>query len=285
MSKMENVTKGLPEILAEHKAAIASYNEALNAGKSLEEMSRIEGEIREVESSYAAAKKNMVFASLKATENPVLEGVRLYSYEVLGHKLKREDGVVTGVEASTRDKCVDLVDLCSFCGLPTAWKYRVERMNLVLATRAAKELGYDGVRLRQMIDAWVLSDLAKREKMGETPMSNAQCVKLLQSVVDAILPEQGFKCNNWDVAFLLMSHTERDKRAKCAMKVIKGQYLYNVILDVLNRIVTGGQYNVEIPKLSKQAVTVTEQKAEEKKAEEKKTEPEQATVKAEAFAK
>lgn len=280
MSKMENVTKGLPEILAEHKAAIASYNEALNAGKSLEEMSRIEGEIREVESSYAAAKKNMVFASLKATENPVLEGVRLYSYEVLGHKIKREDGVVTGVEASTRDKCVDLVDLCSFCGLPTAWKYRVEKMNLVLATRAAKELGYDGVRLRQMIDSWVLSDLAKREKMGETPMSNAQCVKLLQSVVDAILPDQGFKCNNWDVAFLLMSHTERDKRAKCAVKVVKGQYLYNVILDVLNRIVTGGQYNVEIPKLSKQAVTVTEQRDEEKK-----TEPEQAAAKAEASAK
>lgn len=280
MDKMNNVTKGLPEILAEHKESIDSYNAALKAGKSLEEMSRIEETIREAESSYAAAKKNTVFADLKKTENPVLEGVKLYSYEVLGHKLKREDGVVTGVEASTRDKCVDLVDLCSFCGLPTAWKYRVEKMNLVLATRAAKELGYDGVRLRQMIDAWVLSDLAKREKMGETPMSNAQCVKLLQSVVDAILPEQGFKCNNWDVAFLLMSHTERDKRAKCSVKIIKGQYLYNVILDVLNRIVTGGQYNVEIPKLSKQSVTVTDQKAEEKK-----TEPKQADVKAEAPAK
>ena len=278
--KTNNITKGLPEILADHKEALASYNEALRAGKSLEEMSRIEETIREVESSYATAKKNTVFADLKKTENPVLEGVKLYSYEVLGHKLKREDGVVTGVEASTRDKCVDLVDLCGFCGLPTAWKYRVERLNLVLATRAAKELGYDGVRLRQMIDAWVLSDLAKREKMGETPMSNAQCAKLLQSVVDAILPEQGFKCNNWDVAFLLMAHTERDKRAKCSVRVIRGQYLYNVVLDVLNRIVTGGQYNVEIPKLSKQAITVTEQKAEEKK-----TEPEQAAVKAEASAK
>lgn len=250
MSEEKKVIRDLPEIEQEIKDTVAAYNKAFKEGDA-REMASLEASLRESEKDYAAKKRDMVFAELRKEENPVLAGIKQYEYPILRHRKTSEGGVQTGIEVSAGMKPVDLVKLCNFCDLPDTWKYKVEKLNLLLATRAAKELGYNPAQIKEFVASWYLSDIAKAEEMGATPMSNTQCVKMLQSVVDAILPDGGFKVNNYDVSFLLNAHLERDKKERHTMKVIKGQHLHNVILDVLNRVVTGSQYKVKPPKLSK----------------------------------
>ena len=278
----ENVVKkDLPIIEGEIDQLIADYRTALEAN-NFKAMTSIEEDLKKAEADYASAKRDKVFAQLRETGAPVLEGIKLYEYETIGHRVEKDDdGSPTGLQKTIRLKQVDLVKLCKFCNISDVWKYKVERMNLLLATRAAKELGYEGAELKKFVDSWFLSDLAKREKMGETPMSNAQCVKMLQSVVDAILPDGGYKVNNYDVSFLLRSHTERDKRERHTVKVIKGAHLHNVLLDVLNRVVTGGVYKVKPPKLSKGPESAGAVKGEDKTAEPKAKKSKKATKAAE----
>lgn len=251
--------------------SIADWNKAMKENDAAA-MARVEDVLREREGDYAKQSADELYQRCKETGDPILAAIRAYSYPILKHKIEREDGVVTGmVIVDDREKQVDLIKLCKYCELVDLWKYKVEKLGMLLALRAGKELGLTTAEIKQVEKTYRMDKLAREVEMGKTPDSNTQICKTLQIVIDAILYEDNGKgknkyaANNHDVAYLLMCHTRRGK-GQLAVTVAKASFLHGLVVDVMHRIVCGKKYGLEyqLMKDEKQDEPV---KAETKKVE------------------
>ena len=276
---MADIKKTLSELKADALAKIEEYNDALKKN-DFAVMTRAEGELKEVEASYAEAKSVEVFAELKEKENPVREAIATHSYFVIGHKTIKEDGVVKGFELyDDKVRQIDLVKFCKFCKLDTMWANAVERFNQLLTLRAANELKMTKAQIKKICDSYYMSDLARKVEMGETPDSKTAICKQLQQVLDGILFEDNgkgknvYRVNNHDVAYLLMCYSKRGKKV-LTVAVAKSAYVHRLVMDVAHRIVTGKTYDLEYKMVA--------EKTTDKKAETAKTEPKPKKAKADA---
>ena len=215
---------------------------------------------------HADAKVHIVYSALRQKSNPMLEAVKLATFPI--GRLVKDDGIPVSFDPEGATRFVDLVKFSEFCSLPLLWKHKVDKMGLLIAARKAKDLKMSPERQKEFIASYFIDDLAKKENMGQTPTSNSQCVKMVQSVIDCILPNCGFKADNHDVVFLLEAFTELDKRKVSTLKVVKNKSLYNIILSMLHVITTNGEYGLNSQR-QKQAEKAAERAAkdEQKKAE------------------
>lgn len=275
---MTDIKKIISDNREEIAKKIGEYNEALKEN-DLSKATKIEQELKEAETAYADAKRVEVFDKLAQSENPVKAAITMHSYLVVSHKVKRENGVVTGFEIVEDKVCqIDLVKFCEFCKMPTSWKYAVERFNQLLALRTANELKMTKAQIKKICDSFYMSSLARQVEMGGTPDSNTAICKQLQQVFDAILFEDNgkgknvYRVNNHDVAYLLMCYTKRGKKV-LSVAVAKNAYMHRLVLDVMHRVVTGKSYDLEYRMISAEKAT---QKVSETKTEPVKTETETA---------
>ncbi len=253
---------------------INNYNEALKA-KNLDDMNAIERAIRDTETEFAAQSQDDLFSECRKAANPILEGVKRYTYPILKHKLTRDGEVITGMDlVDDREKQIDLVKLCKFCNLPFLWAYKVEKAGELLCVRAAKELGMTTEEIKKISKTYRMDKVAREVEMGGTPTSNSQICKLLQMVIDSIIFEDDgngknkYKANSHDVAYLLMCYTKRGRK-QLSVTVAKASFLHGLVVDVLHRITCDLKYGLEY------------QMIREKKAE-KATDAEPATATTEA---
>lgn len=245
---------------------INQYNVALKA-KNLDDMTALEKAVRDTEAEFANQSQQDLFAECKKAENPILEGVRRYTYPVMKHKMDRDGELIIGMNlVDDREKQVDLVRLCKFCGLPTLWAYKVEKAGELLCIRTAKELGMTTDEIKQIAKTYRMAKAAEETELGGTPASNTQICKLLQKVIDDILFEDDgtgknkYKVNSHDVAYLLMCYTKRGRK-QLSVTVAKVSFLHGLIVDVLHRITCGLKYGLEyqMVKEEKAAEAVPEQ--------------------------
>lgn len=246
------MSKMLEGLRKDIEVRINAYNELILKKGDFAEMNRLEGEIKDAEAAYADQQMNEVFSECKKEANPVLAAVEKYSYPILAHRLVREDGIVTEMQlVEDRTKQINLVKLCKALGLAHLWEYKVERFGNLLCMRAAKELGYTDAQIKRIDRLYYCNALSKKEDMGTIPTSNNQIVKLLQQVIDAVLPideETGkskYRCNSRDVAYLLMAYTKRNSKNKLTIEVAKNTFVHSLVMDVMNRIVTGAVYDLK----------------------------------------
>ena len=246
---MSNVLESLRKDI---EVRIKAYNEALHKKGDFAAMNRIEGEIKDAEAAYAEQQMREVFDWCKHQPEPILAAVERYDYPILAHRLNREDGVVTEmVLVDDRTKQISLVKLCKYLGLSHLWEYKVERFGNLLCMRAAKELGMTDAQIKQIDRLYYCNALSKKEEMGAVPTSNTQIVKLLQQVIDAVLPldkETGkskYRCNSHDVSYLLMAYTKRNGKKKLTIEVAKNTFVHSLVMDVMHRIVTGAMYDLK----------------------------------------
>jgi hypothetical protein len=268
--KMADIKETIGTLREKIVAEINEYNKALKEN-DFAKATRIEQGLKEVEAHYAEAKSVEVFNELEKSANPVKAAITMYSYPVVAHRPKRDDGVVTGFEV-VDDKVhqIDLVKFCQFCNLPIAWQYKVEKFNQLLALRAANELKMTKTQIQKICDSFYMNDLARQIDMGETPDSNTAICKQLQQVLDSILFEDNgkgknlYRANNHDVAYLLMCYTKRGKKP-LSVSVAKNAYMHRLVLDVAHRIVTGKTYDLEYRMVSDTKSTRTKTRGEVKK--------------------
>lgn len=266
---MADIKKIISDNRANIVAKIDEYNTALKEN-DFAKATRVEQELKEAESAYAEAKCVEVFSELKETANPVKAAIEMHSYLVVSHKVKREEGVITGFEIiEDKVRQIDLVKFCEFCKLPALWKYSVEKFNQLLACRTATELKMTKAQIKKICDSFYMSDLARQVDMGETPDSNTAICKQLQRVFDEILFEDNgkgknvYRVNNHDVAYLLMCYTKRGKKT-LSVAVAKNAYIHRLVLDVMHRIVTGKAYDLEYRMVSAEKVPGAKKAAEVK---------------------
>ena len=92
-----------------------------------------------------------------------------------------------------------------------------------------------------------MNELSRKVEMGETPESNTQIVAMIQSIMDEVFPGKG-KANSHDAAYMWMAATRAGREAK-TIKVCDTRLAHNLFLDVANRIITKGRYEVDYRKV------------------------------------
>ncbi len=246
------MSKVLESLRKDIEVRINAYNGLIAKKADFVKMNQLEGEIREAEVAYAEQQMREVFDDCKKQPEPILAAVERYDYPVLSHRLNREEGVVTEmVLVEDRTKQIDLVKLCKSLGISHVWEYKVEKFGNLLCMRAAKELGWSDAQIKQIERLYYCNALSRKEDMGTVPTSNNQIVKLLQQVIDAVLPldpETGkskYRCNSHDVAYLLMAYTKRNGKKKLTIEVAKNSFVHRLVMDVMHRIVTGATYDLK----------------------------------------
>lgn len=278
--------RSLEEIRKDIDSGVQAMIEAQRAN-DLRAMTKAEDAVKEAEKEYADEAQWQAFSVLKTAENPMVEAARQRVFGVLGHRPLKENGIQTGFEVVPKEKQIDLLALSAFCEKDTTWGYKVEKFNQLLTMRACKELGFTDAQIAEVAKTFYMRDLARAEKLGGTPTSNNQIVKMLQTIIDSFMMVPGedgqniYKANSHDAAYLLMCYTRQDKKA-LTVKVSKNRAVFGLLLDVCHRIVTGKMYDVSYKK-QKGASEDSEPKmvlAPEHKADEPETDvkPEEAMV-------
>ncbi len=205
-----------------------------------------------LEKSYADLKAQEVYSELMAKKLPMIAAIKRYSYLVIRHQEVRdsETKALTEFKLAEKERQIDLLKFAKFGDLDTFWEHNVSRFNQLLCLRAAQELGYTASEMSKLAKTYFLQKKAEELAQGKTPVSNTQLCKLLQSVIDAILPpadeEKGnaYKCNNHDVRYLLMCYTKKGRNA-LSVAVSKDGFLRNLVMDIMHRIIEGKLYSLE----------------------------------------
>ncbi len=256
----------LEKLMEEVFENIALYNQALK-NNDYKGMESAESRLKEAEADYATEKNLEVFTKLRGSESPVKEAIRLHSYEVIGHRAVREDGVTIELESIVKSRQIDLVRFFEFCKLETDWKHKVDKFNQLMCLRAGKELGLSKKELTKICDSFYMNRLAKAVEMGQTPDSNTAMVKQLQMIVDDVIYEDNgkgkniYRVNNHDVAYFLMSYTKRGK-TPLTVAVAKTSFVHRILFDILHRLVTNKVYGLDYQMIKTKA-TVERVKVEE----------------------
>lgn len=253
---MAQEAKKTPQEIAREKfdAALKAANDAL--GKKpvdLVAYNKAMGELDAAEKEYATIAANALYDEFAKKENPIIEIIKAYSYKTVGHretpsKDKDESRRIISVDAVDKERQIDLLAFCKRAKLDTDWQYTASKFNQLMCLRAARELGAD---VKAIAKTYFLQDAVKKIEMGGTPTSNTQVCKLLQRVIDAILPnetEDGktiYKVNNYDVAYLDDLYGKKSNKAKLTVRVSNDAFLRRILVDIAYRLVTGGMYGVD----------------------------------------
>lgn len=242
---------------------IDAYNVLIVKKGDFASMNRLESEIREAESTYAERKLREVISECEMAPEPILAAVERYEYHILSHRINRTNGVVTNMElVEDRTKRIDLVKLCKVIGIPHLWEYKVEEFGNMLCMRSAKDLGWSDEEIEKISCLYYRNALCQKQEVGAIPTSNTQIIKMLQSIIDLILPvdhETGkskYRCNSHDVAYLSKVYTRRSNKKKCTVTVAKNSYVHQLIMDVMHRIVKGIRWGLEYQMLKEEPASV-----------------------------
>lgn len=230
---------------------IAKANALIKANK-LQDYYELMPKLDEAEKKYAELKATAVYTDLAKLPMPIIEAIKAYSYEIVRHKetTNKETHKVESLELVEKTRQIDLLKFCKHAKLDTDWQYPVQKFNQLLCLRSAKELKYSASEIKQVVDKYFLDEQARKIEMGETPDSNTQICKQCQRVIDGIIfnddgkGNNTYKCNNHDIAYLIMCYTKKGKE-RLGVKTAQNDFLRRLIMDICYRILTNGRYTVE----------------------------------------
>ena len=242
-------------LIGEFEAKIAEVNKACANGTNAE----VEGklvELKNIENEYRKVLEKEVFGSCA----DVHEALVKHSFETISHKRVSNEGVMTGVESSTRNVQIDLKKFCEYRGFDLGWYYELQALNKRLTLKAATELGVTAKEIKSIDDSYNMDKLAKEIELGKTPTSDTQCVKHMQKVLDSLSEGEG-RVNAHDLAYVWLCYAKKNN--KTALRVIcsKHTVLQSLLMDVFHRVVTNKSYGVDY-KVAQSEGSATETKTE-----------------------
>lgn len=234
----EKALKAANDALGKNPVDLVAYNAAMGA-------------LDKAEKDYAKAKALEMYDEYAKKSNPIVEIIKAYSYETLSHKEKRSDDKdnprVIAINPDTRKRQIDLLAFCSRAKLDTHWELTASAVNQLMCLRAATELGADVAKIAK---SYFLRDKVKEIKLGKTPTSKNQVCKLLQTVIDEILPpaenaDASYKVNSHDVAYLDDLYGKKSNKNMLTVRVSNDAFFRRILVDICYRLVTGSKYGVD----------------------------------------
>lgn len=256
---MEDTKKAsmLAEMKSKIEAAVVEGSKAITAGK-LPALYAAEETLGKLEKEYEGLVLSQLYEELLAKDEPIVEAIKMYSYKTLRHRDKKdgETKKVVGLEVVEKERQIDLLKFCEYSqrfgakALPTSWKYKASKLNQLMCLRAALELKFTKTELAALTKSYYLEEEARKVNLGETPTSNTQICKALQTVIDAIIFKDdgkggnAYKCNSHDVAYMLGTYTKKGRKA-LSLAVSKDGFFRLVITEICLRILENGRYTLE----------------------------------------
>lgn len=259
MTKNEAVSK-LLELCNQYNEERVKSSPNANLLESIEEQAK------ETMGKVKAARKAEVYAELDKGANPMLEAARMGEFQYDGYIIDKETGemgmTVRVATIRAADYTGHLMKLATNKTMNAnypkngvftngrKWEYMCEKLGLLLAYRAQKELGGSPEVLSELLKTYPIREAAQKEKAGATPTSNSQLLKLLQPIIDALVwVDDGkggnkVKANGKDVAFLVNCFTAHGKGIG-TIKVLKGQKVCDYVFEAVHMIVTGKPYQLQ----------------------------------------
>lgn len=242
----EGRTEIIAKLFADTDAAIKEANASLSRG----EIAKAEAFILNAKANAAEYNRNIClrfYDKSASAENPMLVAINKYSLPAIGVKEERDGTRVLGyILDGEKIQQIDLLDMSRYLRINTDWKYETERLNLVLCLRLATEIGISAKRAKEISDTFSMSEIAKKLDLGETPTSNTQIVKRVQSIVDSIIGNSthGYKVNNHDLAYISACYSKKGKKALTVRSANAG-LLRTLVYDIAHRVVSGKVYDME----------------------------------------
>lgn len=252
MANTEMNVKTTVELLGELTAKRAEVNAAYADGDIGAATTGMEA-LKTLLSVYNEQSMREAMRVLRATANPMEAAIRELEYKTLSVKSSKGKTGVVNVELENSFAYYSLAKLEEFCsrniGHEAGWYYALEKFNYLIALRVAKELDIDPkvIKGRYKIDAMALG-----VDLGATPTSNTKMLEQLQKVVDKILfvpREDGtnsLRVTSHDVRFLIGCLTRAGRNAH-QMVFSRPETALNLIMRIINRVLTGGHYDLEVP--------------------------------------
>lgn len=263
---MAKKLRTLKAIEADIKANIIAFNEAVG-NEDYSAISEANNKQEELEKEYAALAEVVCYAALKEMEQPMVEAIKAYGFDIIKHKdvTTTEKTVIDGEEAEVtittreiaiREKQIDLIKFDNFgkstSSVDPMWRYEVQTLNQLFCIRTAQEL-----KVPFKHESYYMDKMARRIKDGETPTSNTQMLEATQKLVDMVIFEENdkgenkYRVNSRDITAIIMQYTKSGK-GRLGIAPAKHNYFARIFSKVLYRIVSGEQYTLEY-KTSKDA--------------------------------
>lgn len=196
------------------------------------------------------------FITLRAMEDPMkaaIEQLDIAAITSKENKTKDSENITYSLEPAIKQ--IDLVAFDEFCqrekmtiAHDSSWTHMVDKFCLLVTYKIMKDLGKDTKKLE---DTYYISDVAKQMELGKSPTSNTQIIKQLQTIVDGIIFEgldgsddkNIYKVTTHDVNYIVATMTKRGKSGTVVAP--RSTTMHTLIMDVLHRIITNGDYKVE----------------------------------------
>lgn len=235
-----------------YDVAIKAANDALGKNPvDLPAFNAAMGALDKAEKDYSKAAEHAMYDEIANGANPIVEIIKAYSYEILSHKEKRsgdkDNPRVIAINPETRRRQIDLLAFCNRAKLDTHWEHTASCANQLICLRVAVGLGSDVDKISK---SYYLKDKAKEIKLGKTPTSKTQVCKLLQSIIDEILPcndelTPTYKCNSHDVEYLDYLYGGKSKKNMLTVRVSNDSFFRRILVDICYRLITNNKYGVD----------------------------------------
>lgn len=248
MTREEKTTR-LQELRASAEEQVKAYNGAMLEGK-FEEVSKLDGDIAATVNEYTGIARDMCFEDCAASPDPMMAAVTRLSFITIGVKdTKKGDEKVPVREVIDKERQIDLLKLHKYCkgiGADHNWPYMIEKFNMLLTAQKAVELGIDPKTIN---DSYAMSEIARGFDMGKTPTSKTNILKLLRSVITAMLGEEfANKATSHDVNFLLSVYSRKSRKA-LTVTCANHKYMRGYVMEICHSIVTGKAYALDYKKV------------------------------------
>lgn len=242
-----------------YDVALKEANDALGKNPiDLAAYSKAMTKVDEAEKDYASLVAVAMYDEYAKKPNPIVEIIKAYSYKTIGHRevqsKDKDDRRIVSVDPVEKERQIDLLAFCKRAKLDTMWQYTASRFNQLMCLRTAKELGADP---KAIAKSYFLQDAVKKIDMGGTPTSNTQVCKLLQRVIDEIIPNETddgkaiYKCNNYDVAYLDDLYGKKSNKTMLTVRISNDAFLRRILVDIIYRLLTNSKYGVDGYKMAK----------------------------------
>ena len=244
--------KTLTELLIEAENAKKELNAAI-LSDSYSQIEKAKNALDTAVKEHNELAINMDFQTLRSKSAPMLAAIEQLNIATIEVKRNedKETGIITySLEPSSKQ--ISLVAFDEFCQREKMeitpdklWAHKVDRFCLLVTYKVMKDLGKDTKKLE---DTYYISDVARQIDLGKTPTSNTQILKQLQSIVDSIIYEADcddnvYKVTSHDAAYIVATMTRRGKSGTVVAP--RPSTMHTLIMDVLHRIITNGDYMVE----------------------------------------
>lgn len=230
------------------KATLGIMKEALKT-RDLDAYATAKTKLNEQVQDFNKALCNVAYAEFMEEENPYAAAIERFSVD--SYRIKeatsKEDGTLRDVELDKRSSRINLAKFTSFAGtLSKDWINKAAQLLSLLQLRETEVFALKPEELAKK--SYFFISAAKRKMEGETPDSNTQIVRTLQSIIDELIGP-AYRCTNHDIAFIQECAFQFDAKAKAGLKSMNEKAFQTVMLSVAYRCLKGETYKVKNQKL------------------------------------